>query len=311
MRPDSYRKSRTSVITTRNEFKTGGVRFVDNLAFLEVFSFLGEGVGGVLFILGVIYDSYAAVFLGIAFVGTAVVALIVHLGKRAHIAWRAITKIRSSWVSRGTLFISLFMMFSVLYLMATLFPKMHALQAPLINITCIFAVLVVIYAGMMLRSMRAVSIWHTYYLPITFTHHSISTALVVFVGIAMFFGTVENSGPSLLKIALLSMLITFCVTIWYLLAVNRSVAVHASLDRLVRGKLRMMFFLGASIVGIVLPSIALLVLWIFDDLGQSILSSICLVAIGCRLFGDFAYRLSIAKAGAYEPVSPPPRKCLA
>lgn len=289
-----------------SEFITGKVRFVEHMAFLEVISFWGEGVGAALYILGAIYESMIVMLLGIAFVIVAMVALMAHLGKRAHLAWRAITKIKTSWVSRGSLFIGLFLIFSVISLVASFTPEMGALQYPLKVTTCVLAGLVIIYAGMMLRSMKAVTIWHTYHLPVAFSLHSITTALVIFLAVVESIGIGQITGSFFIKAATLGLLLSFVVSIIYLAQIKHTTGVLASLDRLLRGMLRVTFLWGAGFVGIVVPLAALSVLWFLDDnLGHSMTVLISLFATGCRLYGDYAFRYSIVKSGAYEPVVPP------
>lgn len=291
----------------KNEFKTGGVRFVEHMGFLDVWSFLGEGVGATLYILGVMSDSLLIMLLGIAFVGTAVIALTAHLGVRAHLAWRAVTKFKKSWVSRGTVFIGSFLAFSVISLITGFFPKMDSLQKPLMMTAVVLAVLVIIYAGMMLRSMKAVTIWHTFYLPTAFSLHSVATALVIFVALVESIGVGQSSIALSKQVVALCLLLSLFISIIYLLQIKRSAGVLASLDRLVKGMLHAKFVWGAGFVGIVFPLLALLVLWFLDDsLGKSMTSLISVLAVGCRLYGDYSYRYCIVKSGAYEPVVPPP-----
>lgn len=289
----------------KGEFATGRLRFVEHMGFLDVWSFVGEGVGAALYILGVMTDSVIVMSLGIALVGSAVVALIAHLGVRAHLAWRAVAKFRTAWVSRGTVFMGLFLAFSLGSLIARFF-QMSSLQSALMMAAVVFAVLVIIYAGMMLRSMRAITIWNTLYLPTTFSIHSLATALVIFVAFVESAGVGRGYESLSMQGAILLLLLSGLVSIIYLFNIKRSVAVHASLDRLLKGILRSKVLWGAGFVGIVLPLCALLALWTLgDSLGYGATTLICVLAAGCRLYGDYAYRFSIVKSGAYEPVIPP------
>lgn len=300
-------KSKEYFIVKRGEFKTGGVRFVEHMSFLEALSFVGEGVGAALYILGASFDSLIAMVLGIAFVGAAVIALVAHLG-RPHLAWRAVTRIRASWVSRGTLFIGLFTAFSISAVAAGFVPILGALQGSLTVLALICAVLVIIYAGMMLRSMKAVTLWHTLHLPATFSCHSVATALVIFVALAETVGAGQSGGYLLIQAAVAFLLLSFLMSLIYFLQIKRSIAVQASLDRLLNGALRSQLLGGALFVGILVPLCAILLLWFFgDDLGRGAMAMLILAA-GSRLYGDYAYRYSIVKAGAYEPVAPPSKR---
>ena len=88
------------------KFNTG-IRFNHNFGTLEVWSFIGEGVGAVLYIAGVLTDRVLPEALGVALLVLAIGVLRAHLGQPTR-GWRALTKVANAWVSRGTLVIATF-----------------------------------------------------------------------------------------------------------------------------------------------------------------------------------------------------------
>jgi formate-dependent nitrite reductase membrane component NrfD len=293
------------------EFATSRTRFVEHMGFLEVLSFFGEGVGAGLYILGVISNQPLVMLLGVVFVAIAVVALVAHLGSRAHLAWRAITKFKTSWVSRGSLFISLFMAFSVPGLMVSQIPILASLEKPLTILAFIFAPLVIIYAGMMLRSMKAVTLWRSYYLPVGFSSHSVASALILFWCYAQFAGLNKDIMSWLQPATIICLLLSAAIAILHLVNIPRSAGIEASLDRLFRGKLRTRLILGAGGLGIIVPLVLALLSWLAAaQLGQGTVMVLLAVAAVVRLFGDYAYRSAFVMAGAYEPIVPPPSRNL-
>ncbi|MCK9505392.1 MAG: polysulfide reductase NrfD [Porticoccaceae bacterium] len=293
------------------EFATSRTRFVEHMGFLEVLSFFGEGVGAGLYILGVLTNQPLAMLLGVVFVAIAVVALVAHLGSRAHLAWRAITKFRTSWVSRGSLFISLFMAFSVSALLASQIAMFAWLEKPLTILAFIFAPLVIIYAGMMLRSMKAVTLWRSYYLPVGFSAHSAASALIVFWCYGQFAGLNQDIMSWLQPATVFCLLLSAAIAVLHLVRIPRSAGIEASLERLLRGKLRTRLIWGAGGLGILVPLALAFLGWLaVAQLGQSLVTILLAVAALCRLFGDYAYRSAFVMAGAYEPIIPPPSRNL-
>lgn len=295
----------------KSEFATGRVRFVEHMGFLDVWSFLGEGVGATLYILGVFSGSVVVQWLGVAFVATAVVALLAHLGVRAHLAWRAITKFRTAWVSRGTVFMGVFLASAIGAHLAAML-QMNGLARFATGLAVVAAVLVIIYAGMMLRSMRAVTIWNTLFLPAAFSIHSVATGLTVFAALATALRLDPGLVAGAVQGAVVMLVVSALVSAAYLSNVKRSTGVLASLERLLKGMLRPRFLWGAGLVGTLVPLCLLLVIWLAGaGLGYGAALLLAIVAAGCRLYGDYAYRLSIVKSGAYEPIIPPPYRATA
>lgn len=291
------------------EFRTSRIRFVEHMGFLEVMSFLGEGVGAALYIFGVVLAQRSLQVLGVLFVAAAVVALFSHLGTRAHLAWRALTRVRTSWVSRGSLFMSAFMAFSVPAVAATYIDALASIRQPLTAVALIFAPLVIIYAGMMLRSMKAVSLWRSSYVPLAFSAHSLATALTITLAVLLWSGG-DAAGIGWLPPLGIGFLV-LCATISavHLRPAEPSAGIQASIDRLFSGKLRGQLIWGAGFMGIVVPLAGLVASWLLvQSIGEGAASAILGIAVICRLFGDYAYRSSIVMAGAYEPIVPPPSR---
>lgn len=280
---------------------TTGVRFTEHFGALESLSFWGEGVGGGLYIAATVAGQLAVAALGVGFVFVAVVALLAHLGNPQR-SWRAPARVASAWVSRGTLTISGFFGLAVLALGVPYLGNLGSLQTILTGASLAFAVLVMIYAGALLSSMKAIHLWRGIYLPLAFTAHSLTTGFIVVCAVASFSaGPVGHSGL-LLSISLVGVLLCGAITGFHLTRIERSAGVHASLKRLLKGDLRRSFVWGAIGLGMVVPLIGLVAEhFILTTAVQTLVLAVVAV---CRLYGDFAYRSSIVQAGAYEPIIP-------
>ena len=274
-----------------------GVRFSKQFGVLETISFWGEGVGAGLYIAATAAGQSVLVALGIVFVCAAVLALLAHLGKPRR-SWRAVRKFRNAWVSRGTLVIGLFLIFAAIAF-ATDYTEFLKPFGPLLTVAALICSLpVIIYAGMLLRSMRAIRLWRSIFLPLSFASHSLATALILVWALSAF-------GASrivwLTSSALVALLLCAALSVAYILRAEQTVGVRASLDRLFSGDLRLPFLWGAGLFGFAVPLSVLLVSE-FTFTGYARL----LAVFGglCRLYGDFSYRDAIVRAGAYEPIVP-------
>lgn len=281
-----------------------GIRFNHSFGNLESLSFVGEGVGGFLFIGGVLTDRPFLSILGLIFVIGAVVALLKHLGKPMR-SWRAITKIRTSPVSRGTASIGAFLAFAIGSFVVGYIPPLAFLETPLTILACVFAFLIVIYAGMLLRSMRSISLWRGPYVPLCFIAQSLATAAMLMIGVAPWMGADFPSAATLGWVAVAALLASAVFGLLHLATAKRSEAVKASLSRLQAGDLRSQFVWGGWLAGIIVPLVIVAgVLVAGSEGGGGLFALMAGVAALLRLYGDYAYRASIVVAGAYEPFQP-------
>lgn len=276
------------------KFNTG-VRFNHGMGILETLSFVGEGVGAALFIAAYKTSQVPASVLGILFVVGAAVALRSHLGQPSR-SFRAFTRLKTAWVSRGTLVIAGFLASSVGSIVAGYLPPLAVLKPLATAVALAFAVPVIIYAGMLLRSMRAIRLWRGIFVPMSFSTHSFATGLTVLWALALL--TDSNMTPLgwVLSAALAFLVLAAAAAAAHLVATESSEGTRASIGRLTHGNLRMQFFVSGGLVGIAVPFACL-------ALGSQSLP-LCLIAAAARLYGDFAYRHSIVVAGAYEPIMP-------
>lgn len=286
-----------------HEFKTG-IRFNDHLGTLETASFLGEGVGAALYIVAIATGQLPLAALGIFFVVAAVVVLRAHLGVPQR-SWRAPRRVATSWVSRGVVMMSGFLGFSILSVAAAFIAFLAPLQTALTMMALVLSVPVIVYAGMLLRSMRAIRLWRGAFLPLSFTAHSLASALTIAWALAPWLTADITHIAWLQPAAAASLMLSAAMSVTHLLQAENSAGVQASINRLLAGDLRPTFFWGAGLLGIVVPLAGLSAPWIWSEsLGRDAAMAIFAVAAACRLYGDFAYRYAMVRAGAYEPVMP-------
>jgi DMSO reductase anchor subunit len=276
-----------------------GVRFNHHLGPQETLSFMGEGVGAALFAIAFFTGQWLLAVPGILFVVGAVFALLGHLGNPLR-AWRAMTRVGTSWVSRGTLFIGIFVGVATLAVAAGPL-GLTALQGPLALAALVVAVPVMGYAGMLLRSMRAIRLWRGPFLPLAFIAHSLATALTLALALMPLLAGGE-AAAWLLPAAMVCLIVSALLSLLHLLRAERSQGVRASFERLFAGDLRTSFIVGGGVCGIVVPLVVMALPAAVAG-GDAVTVLMLAVAL-CRLYGDFAYRNGVVLAGAYEPVMP-------
>lgn len=281
-----------------------GVRFNHQLGILETLSFVGEGIGAALYIVSIAIGQLPIAVLGILFVVGAVLALRAHLGKPER-GWRALTRLATSWVSRGVLTMSCFLGFASLSVAAAYLQFLAPYQKTLTMVALVFAVAIIVYAGMLLRSMRALRLWRGPFVPLAFSAHSAASGLTLGAALAPWLGADPAGIEWMLPAGAGCLVLGIALSVVHLALAERSAGVLASLERLLAGDLRQQFVWGAGALGIVVPLAGLtLARYLMAGFDPQLTTMLLAVVAVCRLYGDFAYRNAVVLAGAYEPLFP-------
>ena len=264
---------------------------------LAIDLYLG-GLGGGLFLLFQFFNLPLFVaILALVLVALGALVLLSELGHPLR-AWRAIFKIRTSWISRGVLFVSLYLGAGTLYVASTMsaFSWLpwagDTLGARILwYIAGFCAVFVILYPGFILTASPAVPFWNTPLLPVLFLTHAVMGA----GGIVLLVSPLNAFEASLGQIeSLVSLLIVvnFLMIMIYLLNMNHSGVAAKEAVRLLtnRGPLGWTFGIGTIFVGMLLPLLVLV--WVP--------SAVVLAGAGI-LIGALLFRYCVLKAGVYVP----------
>lgn len=224
-------------------------------------------------------DFYGMTAVGMLGVGVAV--LLLEQGSPLR-AWRAVSGIRTSWLSRGTVFVIGFFAFATLSLAALRLPVapwFGALARFFGWLAALGALLVTLYPGFFLANHRSVPFWRTPLLPIVFVIAAIvgaSAVLLIAAG-----GTYRTLAGG----SIAAELAVLCV---YLVAMSRvEGAAGESVRLLNRAPLAWFFWGGVVVLGSVVP---LALLW-----SEPRLAGVCMLG-GCLLL-----RYCVLKAGVLVP----------
>ena len=255
------------------------------------------GLGGGLFVLYQVFDLPR--FIALLSLGLVVLGGVVLLSELGHPlrAWRAIARLRTSWISRGVLFVSFFLVAASLYLASasaafSWFPwtedTLGARVAWFVAGLC--AVLITVYPGFVLSASAGIPFWNTRLLPLLFLTHSAMGAS----GIVLLISPVHAYGqvlPQIESLAAVLMVANFVLTSIYLAVMNHSGgAARESVRLLNRDPLGWTFRIGVILVGMLLP--LFIVLWLPSATG---------LAGAFILIGTPLFRYCVLKAGVYVP----------
>lgn len=231
--------------------------------YIAAYLFLaGVGAGG--YAAGVIasyggpaWESVAktGVALGFPLLAAGTIFLILDLGVKVR-ALRVFLNPKTSWIARGSLIISAFMILSFVHAVLTVWPGRVVMEAPPLRllgvVNLIFAVLVMIYTGVLLGASRPIAFWNTAMLPLLFLVSGCSAGVMAVIVL-----TPSGAAPEVFKllsqIDLVLIILETVALAFYIQASHRTDESRASANLLLKGRLAGTFWLGLVVVGLLIP----------------------------------------------------------
>jgi len=261
--------------------------------------FTGSGAG--LYFLSLIVGYLWGMAIGIALVLLGCLFLLLDL-TRPQVAWRLPTKLAKSWMSRGVVGITLFVLIGVLHVLSlSLTPDAWTTFGMpwregrwglmfLGFLSGLGALFVATYPGFLLGNMRPLSLWNSAYIPALFLVSGLLGGfgflyVLPFPWQALpWFAFLKNMGLILVVVEL--------ILISGLTWLSLPGATRESIALFTRGPFRYHFYLGLLGLGLIVP----LVLLGLVSIGVGIVSFLFLEGI-LHLIGVFFLRYLIIKAG--------------
>lgn len=261
------------------------------------------GLGSGLYLVALSYQNPLAMLLG-WFIAVVLKGIchILYLGKPLRV-WRAFTRLQTSWISRGLLFVFGFGFFAALQMAPVFFPLLPWTgQSPLLNaLVIIFALLLMMYPGFAMAYVSAVPLWNNALLPVLFVLYAFMGGLGLFLPLGLYGGLeyrdvlfLEHNIRFLLLISSV-LLAIYLVTVGYTTGAGKE-----SLLVLLRGNSSAMFYGGVVFLGILMPFIASLFLYATGNLSRPLLYT----AMLGELMGSFLLRYCLLRAGIYTSLIP-------
>jgi polysulfide reductase chain C len=285
-------------MTIEKQISFGGLLAID--------LFLG-GAGAGIFFISFVMDlmnrfqniTKIGVVAGLILVLIGTIFLFLDLGNKSRLYRLFINP--SSWVARGTYFITGFVIFGIAYAVFSwnfmglvLLDKTTLLGKVVGGIAAIFAFMTMLYTGMLLSAMKRIPLWNTPVLPLLFFFSSLYTGMAFLLLISnLFVVTSMEDLHSLAMIEIIFILLQLFVLGIFLWAGNYNNITTVESIRLLKEPL---FNIGVIIFGLVIP-IGLLIYDRFTEgIILPILSSVLILQGGTFL------RYCIIKAGIRLPL---------
>lgn len=269
------------------------------------------GLGAGAYAVGVLADfaggeawahmSKVGVLLGFPCVLAGCMFLIGDLGTPVNF-WRAWKRPNTSWIARGTLIITIFMVLAFIHTVFWIWP-FHQLESAagarnLIGVLgIIFAFGTMIYTGILLGAARPIAFWSTAMLPLLFLVSALSTGMMSVILVESLTGGASHAEAigKLAWIDMIFIILEFFVLAFYLQATHRVPESRASARLVLGGRIAPLFWLGVVAVGLLVP-------FLLEIAAIGGFHGLAPVAAACGIVGGLFLRQVVVSGGIHAPL---------
>jgi formate-dependent nitrite reductase membrane component NrfD len=263
-------------------------------AMITVAFFCG-GIAGGLYLYSLYLNNLWGMFIGWVFALAMGMFDFIHL-KNKKILWKIATRPNSSWISRGFLFVILFIGTAAIQMALTFWSPSIPLETAFKVISGIMAVGVASYSGFVVSYISGVKFWHSTVMPLLFIVAGLTGGAAIILVIYSITGSVHYDAVRNFTLAMLG-LYTAVIAVHLWISTYNSSTARNSVMEIVRGNLGGIFWSIVIGAGIVVP----LVLTAFSG------PDLTIMLAGNALFvlaGNLALRYVILRAGRYSSLLP-------
>ncbi|MBU0718537.1 MAG: polysulfide reductase NrfD [Planctomycetes bacterium] len=234
------------------------------------------------------------VCLGFPCVAVGCAFLLLDLGTPANF-WRAGMKPGTSWIARGTIIITIFMILGAIHIIFGIWPFDQLTTATgarnVISVLgIVFAFGTMIYTGILLGAARPIAFWSTAMVPLLFLVSALSTGMMAVILIAWLgSSTSETAIAQLAKLDLALIVLEMFVLLFYLQGSHRVPESRASVEAVLIGEVAPLFWWGVAVLGLLAPLV-------FDLLHVVWLASVC------GIIGGLFLRQVVLLGGIHAPL---------
>jgi formate-dependent nitrite reductase membrane component NrfD len=258
-------------------------------ALIAVAFFCGGTAGG-LYLLSLYFNNLWGMFIGWLFAIGMGLFDIGHLGNKA-IAWRIALRPKSSWISRGLLFVMSFIGFAAIQMALTYWAPGTGAEFFFRVLAGIAALGVATYSGFVISYVSCIKFWHSAIMPVLFIVAGLTCGTSILMVIYSVTGHANFSTIRTFSLFVIPVNIIIVAMHLWISTYNSSTALN-SVKTIVTGSLAWIFWLVVVLIGSVIPIVIVLVI----DAGSQSLLILNAVLI---LAGNLALRYTILKAGMY------------
>jgi polysulfide reductase chain C len=211
----------------------------------------------------------------------------------------AAMKPRTSWIARGTLIISIFMVLAFLHLVLYQYTTVGAAVINVIAVAgIVFAVGTMAYTGILLGASKGIPFWRTGAVPVVFVISALVTGhFTVMIGVAQIGRGADVAAMRVMTLeAAVLVVLEVLAIVFFLQAAYRQPDSRESAERIMRRKL---FVIGYFVLGLAVPLVLMLVaFWNLPQMGGA--GGVAIVSLGALLglIGGLALRQAVLVCGA-------------
>ena len=236
--------------------------------------------------------AFPCVFIGCAF-------LLLDLGSPKN-AWRAWMRPGTSWMARGTIIISIFMLLALIHTGYLIFAGAAGTPAIIEILGVVFALATIVYTGILLGASRPIAFWSTAALPALFLVSALSTGVMAIVLIGMMAGVDKNAIAILEKLDTVLIVSEILVLGLFLQGTHRLTESRASAKLVLCGPVAPMFWFGVALLGLLIP-LVLTALGAASPESPAAQAAAILASL-CGLTGGLFLRQVILAGGIHAPL---------
>jgi formate-dependent nitrite reductase membrane component NrfD len=266
-------------------------------ALISVAMFLG-GIAGGTYLISLYFDNLWGMLIGWVFAMGMGLLDMAHLGKPMRF-WRIAFRTNSSWISRGFVFVILFIGAAGLQLLIHLITgnagsAPGALEVFFRVVAGILGFGVAVYSGFVVGYVNGIKFWNSAMMPVLAVVGGLAAGSAILLATAAYtsdpaFDTVQ----SFARFILVFYAIALFIHLW--ISTYNSQEAKDSAVLLLKGSMAGLFWILIILVGIVVPLVLEFVAGVDS-------SAILIISAVLVLLGNLVMRYSIIKAGRYSPL---------
>jgi formate-dependent nitrite reductase membrane component NrfD len=188
--------------------------WIDGRGNFIAFAFFLGGISGGLFMAAAYFDSLLGMFIAWLLSLSMGISYMVHLGQPAQ-SWRMFMKPGTSWISRGFIFIMLFIgLTAITLILSQWFPDATTAISTFKILAGVFAFAQSIYTGFAVSYVSAIKLWNSAILPILFVVCGFSGGLAIMMAISLGSGADLTVLENITRITLIGFAVILLVYLW-------------------------------------------------------------------------------------------------
>jgi len=261
----------------------------------EVFN----GLGGGLYLVSLYFNNLWGMFISWLVIILLKGGLhLAYLGKPMRF-WRMALRPGNSWLSRGFIFLALFICFGATQLVFSYWFPGTPLEIAFKVIAGLMVFLVVINTGFVMNYINAIPFWNSAILPLLFLSCGVLDGFALILTIGLFGGNVDimaaEAGSRWLLI-----INAFIITIYLWSATYMGPTGKQSVIELIKGRIAPVLWVGVILCGIIIPMGISISSYFVGEASPPLL----IMAVICEMAGAVSLKYCILKSALYRPLIP-------